>query len=139
MVGLLEKCHACAILAASEATSYKKKRMISNKNSERIAKKFKAYRENLDTSAEEPIASEATSAGTASGKIFPSETRLLTFDNSSSIPSITLTSYVPFPHTFVEVNFLSLSSPLTTNTNVIIPSPSTSLSEILTFSLVPTP
>lgn len=50
-----------------------------------MTKKFKAFRENLDTSVEEPIASEATSTGTASGKTVPSENRLLTVDNNSSI------------------------------------------------------
>lgn len=56
MVEFLEKCHAGVILAASEATSQKKKRNISNKNYERMSKKFKASREHLDTSAEKPKA-----------------------------------------------------------------------------------
>lgn len=46
-----------------------------------MAKKFKASREHRDTSVEEPKASKATSAGTS----VPSNNRLITTVNSSSI------------------------------------------------------
>lgn len=72
-VGFLEKCHACAIIAASE-TTYKKKRKISKKHFERMDKNFKASKETLDTSTEEPRATGATSsAGTTPSKFIPSE------------------------------------------------------------------
>lgn len=80
VVGFLEKCHEGVILAASESTS-KKRRKIYKKHSERMTKKFKSSREALDTYVEEPRAAGATSAGTASGKYVPSKARLLTIDN----------------------------------------------------------
>ena len=97
MVGFLEKCHAYVILEAYEATSVKNKRKIAKKHSERMAKKFKASRETLDTYAVEPRADViATSARTASGKIVPSEAHLLSTDNSSSILSAILSYNVPY-------------------------------------------
>lgn len=135
----MEKFHASDILSSSEATFEKKKRNIAKKHSERMAKKFKACRKNLDTSAEEPRASETTFASTASGKFIPYETRLLTVDNSSSITSTPLTSYVPFPHTYLQGYFLPLSAPQTTNPNVTIPPPSPPLSEFRIPILTPTP
>lgn len=97
MVGFLEKYHADAILEASKVTSQKKNwRKIAKKHYEGLTKKFKASMENLDTSAEEPKVSEATSAGTSYVKIVPSEAHLLTIDNNSSIPSSTIISSTPF-------------------------------------------
>lgn len=81
MVGFMEKCHACAILTTSESTS-KMRRNISNKHSERMTKKFKAARETLDTSVEEPRVAGDTSAGIAFGKFIPFEDRLLNVDNN---------------------------------------------------------
>lgn len=70
MIGFLENCHADVILAASE-TTFKKKRNITKKHSKRMANKFKASKENLDTFAEEPRASGATFVGTNYGKFVP--------------------------------------------------------------------
>lgn len=88
-IGFLENFHADDILSSFRTTS--KKKMKIAKYYERMAKKFKAARENLDTSAEEPRASGTTSAGTTFGKYVRYEARLITVDNSSSIPSTTLT------------------------------------------------
>lgn len=104
MVGFIENCRANAILESSK-TTYKKKRKIGKTHSERVAKKFKAARENIDTSTEEPRVAIATSARTTSGKSVPSEAHSLSIDKTSSIPSITLTSYIPIPHIFEQVHF----------------------------------
>lgn len=89
VVKFMEKCLADALLGASVSTS-KKKRKISKKHSERMKKKFKASRENLDASVEEPRASGATSAGT----FFPSDTCLTSVFNNSSILPPTITSSI---------------------------------------------
>lgn len=137
VIGFLENCHACVILAASKTTS-EKKRNISNKHSERMAKKFKTAKENLGTSAEESKVVGATSAGTTYGKSVPSEAHSLFVDTRSSILSTTLTSPTFIPHIYEPVHFLPLTSPQTTNPNVTIPPPSPSHSEILTSILIPT-
>lgn len=51
VIGFMENCHASSILADSKTTS-NEKRKVAKKHYERIAKKFKAARENLDTSDE---------------------------------------------------------------------------------------
>lgn len=124
VIGFLESCHVNSILASSETTS-KKKRKVSKKHSERMAKKFKVIRENLDTFAEEPKAFGATSARTTSGKFVPSKAQSFSI-NSSSIMSTTITSPTPIPHIFEQVHFQTSSSPQTSNPNVTIPPPSTS-------------
>lgn len=87
----MENYHACAILATSDTTS-KKKRKIAKKHSERMAKKFKASRETLETFAEEPKATSVTShSRTTHGNSIPFEAHSLYVDNTSSIPSTTLT------------------------------------------------
>lgn len=101
------------------------------------------------------------SVGTTSGKFVPSKAHSFSVDDSSSIPSTTLTSHIPIPHIseqvhfqpslisepvhyeplhfFEQVHFLPLISPQTTNPNVTIPSPTPTQSEILTYILIPTP
>lgn len=92
VIGFLENFHVGVILADSETTS-KKTRNVYKKHSERIARKFKAARETLDTYTKETIdVGSTSSAGTTFGMFAPSKARLLTIYNISSIPSTTLTS-----------------------------------------------
>ena len=137
VVGFLKECHVGVILASSESTS-KKKRKISKKHSEKMAKKFKASRETLDISAEEPKAVDVTtSAGTTFGRIVPFEAHSLTVDNNSSIPLTTLSYNVPYVLEPILSEPIHNSSQ-TTNSNVTIPPPLPSLSEIPTSIIIPT-
>lgn len=85
VVEFFEKCHVDPLLTASEAISQKKKMNTDKKHSERMAKKFKAFRKHRDTSTEEPKASKSSSAETSSGTTAPSETRHPNVVYSSSI------------------------------------------------------
>lgn len=74
---------------------------ISKKHSERMANKFKASRENLDTFAEEPRVTGAISAGTTSCKFVPSEVHsflLITIYPSRQPFSL----HLPRPHIFMN-------------------------------------
>lgn len=89
-IEFLDKCHTYDILKAYHSISNNKKRKMVKKHSERMAKKFKVAKENLDASAKEPKISGATSTGT----FVPSNIHLIYVVNSSSIPP-------PLsPHTF---------------------------------------
>lgn len=96
VVKIMEKCHVDVLLAASKVISQKNNRKISKKHSERMANKFKAFREHQENFVEAPRASKATSTGT----YVPSDNRLITNVNSSSIhPSLSLHPSQPYFHT----------------------------------------
>lgn len=113
VVELLEKWHVDVLLATFEVISQKKKRKTAKKNSERMAKKFKAYREYRDASANEPRVSEATSVVTASRLTAPSEARHSTIVHSPSISTTTPVPSISFPHT--SLNGFSLPSTTLSN------------------------